>query len=261
MSGVEGSATPLPRREFLRRAGLIAGASVVAGRGITELPFRSGRSPQLARTSVLDAAAGEARFDTLVVVMMENRSFDHLLGWVGTDAAYLAAGRQRYGTDFTIDGNKSQTDRDVQGQEVATHWLPGTPGEQYQGCGENIPGHGWNAGPVQMNHGFLAQGGGNGPFALGYYEASDMLFTEQLVRRFTTSDRWFSSLLGPTFPNRQFRPRLRPAMDLPAPAAPCTFGAKGAASPGDPFVTSQAMADLQDSRFKEASQRRWSHET
>ena len=31
-----------------------------------------------------------------------------------------------------------------------------------------------------------------------------MPFTEQLVRRFTTGDRWFSSLLGPTFPNRQY---------------------------------------------------------
>ena len=41
-------------------------------------------------------------------------------------------------------------------------------------------------------------------------------------------------------------------MDLPAPADPCTFGAKGGASPdGDPFVSSQAMEDLQDSRFKE----------
>ena len=50
---------------------------------------------------------------------------------------------------------------------------PGPPGEQfpYQGCGENIPGHGWNAGRVQMNDGFLAKGSGNGPFALGYYDA------------------------------------------------------------------------------------------
>ena len=55
-----------------------------------------------------------------------------------------------------------------------------------------------------MKDGFLAKGSGNGPFAVGYYDASDMLFTEQLVRRFTTADRWHSSLLGPTFPNRQY---------------------------------------------------------
>ena len=148
MSDGEGSARPLPRRDFLRRAGLLAGASVVAGRGITELPFRTGRVPRLAPTSVLDATAADAPFDTLVVVMMENRSFDHLLGWMGTDDAYLDAGRRRYGTSFAIDGDQEQTYRDAQGQEVATHWLPGTAGEQYpyQGCGENIPGHGWHAG-------------------------------------------------------------------------------------------------------------------
>ena len=75
---------------------------------------------------MLDATASDAPFDTVVVVMMENRSFDHLLGWTGTDAAYLDAGRQRYGADFAIDGSQTQTYTDAQGQAVATHWLPGT---------------------------------------------------------------------------------------------------------------------------------------
>ncbi len=48
-------------------------------------------------------------------------------------------------------------------------------------------------------------------------------------------------------------------VDLPAPADPCTFGAKGGASPGNPFASSQAMEDLQDSRFKGASEAPWSH--
>jgi phospholipase C len=230
MASGEGSATPLPRRDFLRRAGLLAGASVVAGRGLTDLPFRAGRAPRLAPTSVLDATATDAPFDTLVVVMMENRSFDHLLGWMGTDEAYLDAGRRRYGADFAIDGNQQQTYRDAQGQEVATHWLPGTAGEQYpyQGCGENIPGHGWHAARVQRDQGFLAKGSGNDPFALGYYRGSDMPFTEQLVRRFTTGDRWFSSLLGPTFPNRQYLYAAQSGgqKNDPGPLAPGMFRTK-----------------------------------
>jgi phospholipase C len=213
MSTTGAGGAPLERREFLRRAGLVAGAAVIGGAGATVLgehgaaaqSFRAGRKPAATRTSVLDAGATDAPFDTVVVVMLENRSFDHLLGWTGTDAAYLDAGRRRYGADFRIDGNQALTYRDAQGQEVATHWLPGTAGEKYpyQGCGENIPGHGWHAARVQRDQGFLAKGSGNDPFALGYYRATDMPFTEQLVRRFTTSDRWFSSLLGPTFPNRQ----------------------------------------------------------
>jgi phospholipase C len=47
-------------------------------------------------------------------------------------------------------------------------------------------------------------------------------------------------------------------MVLPAPADPCTFGAKGGASPGDPFIASQAMEDLQTTRFKNASEKPWS---
>jgi phospholipase C len=205
MSIPKSTQSPLERREFLRRAGLLAGAAVIGGTGAAR-PFRSGRAPVAARTSVLDASAADAPFDTIVVVMMENRSFDHMLGWTGTDAAYLDAGRQRYGADFHIDGNQAQTFIDVHGKKVATHWLPGTTGEQYpyQGCGDNIPGHGWEAARVQRDKGFLAKGTGNSPFALGYYRASDMLFTEQMVRRFTTCDQWFSSLLGPTFPNREF---------------------------------------------------------
>ncbi len=103
--------------------------------------MRAGAAPRLTPTSVLDATASVAPFDTVVVVMMENRSFDHLLGWAGADAAYLDAGRQRYGADFIIDGNQAQSYTDAQGQQVATHWLPGTAGEQfpYQGCGETSP--------------------------------------------------------------------------------------------------------------------------
>ncbi len=191
---------------------------------------RAGVTPRVAPTSVLDATASEAPFDTVVVVMMENRSFDHLLGWAGTDAAYLDAGRRRYGGDFAIDGSQKQTYTDAQGQPVATHWLPGTAGERfpYQGCGENIPGHGWNAGRVQMKDGFLAKGSGNGPFSLGYYDAADMLFTEQLVRRFTTADRWFSSLLGPTFPNRQYLHAAQSARQKhdPGPLKPGMFGTR-----------------------------------
>ena len=218
---------PLGRREFLLGAGLIAGATALGGRRALAAPMRAGGAPRLTPTSVLDATASVAPFDTVVVVMMENRSFDHLLGWAGADAAYLDAGRQRYGADFMIDGNQAQSYTDAQGQQVATHWLPGTPGEQfpYQGCGENIPGHGWNAGRVQMKDGFLAKGSGNGPFALGYYDASDMLFTEQLVRRFTTADRWFSSLLGPTFPNRQYLHAAQSARQKhdPGPLTPGMF--------------------------------------
>ena len=106
----------------------------------------------LAPESMLDRSAAEAPFDTVVVVVMENRSFDHFFGWLGTDAAYLAAGQARYGSRFRIDGRQDLTYRDPQGGEVATYWLPGATAEQYpyQGCGAGIPGHGWDVGRAQL---------------------------------------------------------------------------------------------------------------
>src|ERR1700709_1339529 len=100
-AGPRSSLRPLGRREFLLGAGLIAGATALGGpRAFAATPptrMRAGAAPRPAPTSVLDAAASDAPFDTVVVVMMENRSFDHLLGWTGTDAAYLDAGRRLYG--------------------------------------------------------------------------------------------------------------------------------------------------------------------
>jgi phospholipase C len=111
MAGGNDAARPRPlgRREFLLGAGAIAGATALGGRRAWATPMRAGAAPRLAPTSVLDATASVAPFDTVVVVMMENRSFDHLVGWAGTDAAFLDAGRQLYGPDFAIDGNQAQT--------------------------------------------------------------------------------------------------------------------------------------------------------
>jgi len=71
-------------------------------------------------TSILDLAASDCPVDTVVVVMMENCSFDHYLGWLGDDDEYLDAGRRRYGPNFRIDARVPQTYRDGGGQLVAT---------------------------------------------------------------------------------------------------------------------------------------------
>ena len=75
--------------------------------------------------------------------MMENRSFDHYLGWMPN-----ADGRQ---AGVTLPRRRRESRR-------ATHRL--TP--EYQGCGHPDPGHGWDSGRVQFNNGQarrLAEGG------------------------------------------------------------------------------------------------------
>ncbi|HEU5149915.1 MAG TPA: alkaline phosphatase family protein [Iamia sp.] len=156
--------------------------------------------------SILDGPAADSGIDHVVVVMMENRSFDHWLGWLGGDETWLEQGRSRYGGDFGVTADLDQVFADPTGQEVSTQHLLELldGGNPWRGCGHPDPGHGWDHGRVQRDHGFLADGSRNDPFALGYYLGDDLPFTSRLARRFTVCDHSFASLLGPTYPNREY---------------------------------------------------------
>jgi phospholipase C len=124
--------------------------------------------------------------DTIVVLMMENRSFDHYLGWLpGAD------GRQA-GLQFT----------DKQGHKHPTHRLAGT----YQGCGFLDPDHSWQGGRTQLDggrmDGFLRAD--SDVFSIGYYGKQDLGFTPHIAQTFTAFDRFFCSLLSSTYPNREY---------------------------------------------------------
>jgi phospholipase C len=175
----------LRRREFLERTAYTAGLAGLA----SILP---------ADTLVAEAAKRQKRvqlpsprnmpIDTFVVLMMENRSFDHYLGWMpGVD------GRQA-GVEY----------KDAEGKAQATHHLA----PEWQGCGHPDPGHGWDSGRIQFNagkcDGFLADGSGNDEFALGYYEKGDLAFMHAAAPAVTTFDRFFCSILDSTYPNREY---------------------------------------------------------
>jgi phospholipase C len=193
----------MDRREFLKRAGLLGGAAAA----VTALPgcrrlfppgFRAGRG-------MLDGSAASAPIDHVVVVMMENRSFDHWLGWLAEDGQYLEAGRRRYGRHFSVDGNQHQSFPGPAGMVPTAH----VPDQQnqpnpFQGCGHPDPSHGWTGGRAERDQGFLAPATGNDEFALGYYLRDDLPFTSRLASRFTTFDAYHASLLGPTYPNREY---------------------------------------------------------
>ncbi len=199
----------MKRRDFLRRAGLAAaGAAFVPdlSRLFGGITAERAALNGLAGGSILDLPAAAAPIDHVVVLMMENRSFDHFLGWMATDDEYIDSGRRLYGEGFGIDGVQNQTFPDENGNPVDTYYLPGKPGETnpYRGCDHPDPGHGWGSGRVQRDGGFLADGSGNDEFALGYYQANDVNLYADLARRFTVFDRFHCSVLGPTFPNREY---------------------------------------------------------
>jgi phospholipase C len=119
--------------------------------------------------------------------MMENRSFDHYLGWLpGAD------GRQA-GLTYT----------DAKGNQVATRRLA----PDWQGCAHPDPDHSWEGGRTQLNggrcDGFL-RSGDNDVFAVSYYQEGDLGFIQDAAKTFTTFDRFHCSLMGSTLPNREY---------------------------------------------------------
>jgi len=201
------------RREFLKAAGLLGGAAVLSGPTL----LRSGglstpahalnlTEPFIPGDSVLNSPAAECPIDTVVVLMMENRSFDHYFGHLATDDSYLDEGRRRYGRDFSINGRTDVIYTDEFGKKVQTRHVSnlGNEPNPLRGCLHNDPGHGWGPARVQRDRGFLAAGTGNDTFASSYYRGEDIPVQSSLARRFTVMDRYHSSLLGPTWPNRQY---------------------------------------------------------
>ena len=204
------------RREFLHAAGLAGGAAMLGGTGLLACSDSSvsangpsaGNVPRLPLPpdSVLGHAATDCPIDTVVVLTMENRSFDHYLGWLGRDEQYLEEGRGRYGKDFRVNARLDETYINPFNVPVRTrHELDlGDDPSPYRGCNHRDPGHGWNAGRAQRTFGFLAAGTDNDNFAASYYLDGDIPIHAHIARRFTVTDRHHASLLGPTFPNRQY---------------------------------------------------------
>jgi phospholipase C len=135
----------------------------------------------------------------LVVVMMENRSLDHYLGWYGKE-------------NPNFDAHQSMTVPDLRaghaGQWKSTaNW--GQKGfKNFHGRGWDDPSHSWDGGRAELNggrlDGWLHPKTGNDEFALAYYDDIDLPVWSQFVRDYQSYDRWFCSLLGPTQPNRYY---------------------------------------------------------
>jgi phospholipase C len=124
----------------------------------------------------------------IVIVTMENRSFDHLLGWLPN-----AEGKQA-GLSFN----------DKNGQSHSTHSLSG----DFTGCPHNDPDHSYNGSRVAYDGGTMdgfLRAGSNDLYSIGYYGEKDIPFYAALARNYTTCDHYFASILGPTFANRVFQ--------------------------------------------------------
>ncbi|MDD3762465.1 MAG: alkaline phosphatase family protein [Nevskiales bacterium] len=178
-------APPLNRRDFIRQTGMI-GAGVATG--LLAACDGGGDDPAGAVQARSLPAPEESGIDHIVVVMMENRSFDHMLGWVpGAD------GRQA-GLRYP----------DADGVVQATHRL----NPDYQGCGLEDPPHGYDHGHAILNGGRMDQFLRDTPvgdvFPIGYYTAEDLPFYKGCAEHWTVCDRYHSGMLASTQSNRMY---------------------------------------------------------
>jgi phospholipase C len=140
---------------------------------------------------------------TVVVVVMENRSFDHMLGWM-----------KRLNPE--IDGvtgaewNPVNTTDPAAGRVYfgeGAQYVDPDPGHSYQEIRQQIFGSDDAAGPAKMD-GFVQQArslGGNMTEAVMHGFAPDSVAVyRELVSQFAVCDRWFASVPSSTQPNRLF---------------------------------------------------------
>jgi phospholipase C len=146
--------------------------------------------------------AGIDELKHIVVLMMENRSFDHMLGYL------MAEDPRINGVDGT------QTNPDTTGALV-----PVQPLAEYQSQLQPDPGHHWPDVDLQI-HGDIPGGPPMQGFIKAYYQKQENVAHSHqimycfrpekipvittLARKFAVFDYWCSSLPGPTIPNRAF---------------------------------------------------------
>jgi phospholipase C len=210
------------RRTFLIEGAGALAASSLAGRLLTAGRGRLARAVDLTQPSASQAAALQVlgrssmrlpdslpnpalasatdtmpQIEHVVVLMMENHSYDNFLGMLGR-----GPGRQPRGDGFTLglDGIPTATNPYPSGQLQRAYHMPTT-------CQtDDHPSQEWENSHIQYdngrNDGFVISA--SGACSMGYWQQQDLPFTYDLATKFPIGDRWFCSVLGQTDPNRRY---------------------------------------------------------
>jgi phospholipase C len=189
---------PLSRRRFLQTALAGAGATALGGTahasGLVHIT-----DP---RSTLLGGPAPKfPNIQHVVVVMMENRSTDHFLGWWGDREDV------RFDASTAHPGGRPTFDFGANGEQ---NWA----GHPYVD-----PGHGHDTGRMQiLDHDgdgtpdgwSVTEDGADRPdtgtdrYASSFYTDADLPVIKKILEDFTSFDRYFTSWMGSTYPNRYY---------------------------------------------------------
>jgi phospholipase C len=131
----------------------------------------------------------------IIVLMMENHSFDNVLGMV----PYRVPGRSGVDGLARHKGKVINFNRDAHGHKVPAHHAASPC--QY----DKVPSQSWNASHQSYNgghnNGFVKA---SGQVAMWFWDQRDLPFTYAMARHFPIGNRYFSSVLAQTYPNRRY---------------------------------------------------------
>jgi phospholipase C len=188
----------LTRRGLFKRGGALGVALTVPGLGGAIMSASAAAAMRVPDslpdpTRAAGTATGAMPFDHVVCVMMENHSFDNLLG------ALPRLGQPKAdGLTFNKAGQATNTNPSSNGT-VTSYQLLSTeqPGSVDQS---------WNATHQQIDggkmDGFVESNGSTQ--AMGYWTDEVLPFAYSLARTFCSANRWFCSAPCQTYPNRRF---------------------------------------------------------
>lgn len=193
------------RRSFLKAAVAGVGATAIGG------PTANAVVPSLNLTKPASTLIGGPpprypNIQNVVVMMMENRSTDHFLGWWGDREDVRFDARTSLGPDGEPSGGRQAVNWGATGDpSFAQH-------RNYTGAGFADPDHSHGGGRYQIidsdrdgiPDGWDKPNTGTDAYALSYYTAADLPVIDRVVRDFTSFDNYFCSWMGNTFPNRYY---------------------------------------------------------
>ena len=135
-------------------------------------------------------------FDHIVVVMMENHSFDNVLGALSRFGQPAADG-----LTFDAGGEATNSNPGAAGTAPEVRAFPFESTAQGTGVSQT-----WNATHEQIDggrmDGFVRSVGSTQP--MGYFTPEVLPFEYSVASTFTLANRWFASVPAQTIPNRRF---------------------------------------------------------
>jgi phospholipase C len=192
----------ITRREALRVGAASGGAPAAAAVLSNELIARAlAAAPQ---------CGSLADIEHVVILIQENRSFDHYFGSYRGVRGFAdpSVARLADGTGLSVFAQPGYPGGYQGGHLYPFHLDSYDNGE----CTNDID-HGWGPQHTYWDAGRLdgfvtghlaADGSANGPLAMGYYSRRDLSFYYAVADAFTICDQCFCSVIGPTDPNRLY---------------------------------------------------------